>query len=95
MAREELNIDLPKELQSSDWGNDLSDEQLNYATRDAQVLLEIYPSLLSKLENSNLSATAKLEFECLPAVVDMELSGMLLIPKMGKIDPRTGKIKAI
>ena len=86
LAREELNIDLPKELQSSDWGNDLSDEQLNYATRDAQVLLEIYPSLLSKLENSNLSATAKLEFECLPAVVDMELSGMLLhTEKWGKL----------
>ncbi len=78
LAREELNIDLPKELQNSDWSNELSNEQLNYAARDAQVLLEIYPCLLSKLEKSNLFATSKLESECLPAVVEMELSGMLL-----------------
>lgn len=78
LVREELKIDLPKELQNSDWSGELSHEQLNYAARDAQVLLEIYHSLFLKLENVNLSATAKLEFECLPAVVDMELSGMLL-----------------
>lgn len=78
LVREELKIDLPKELQNSDWSGELSHEQLSYAARDAQVLLEIYHSLFLKLENVNLSATAKLEFECLPAVVDMELSGMLL-----------------
>jgi len=83
-VREELKIDLPKELQNSDWSGELSHEQLSYAARDAQVLLEIYHSLFLKLENVNLSATAKLEFECLPAVVDMELSGMLLHNKKWK-----------
>ena len=84
LVREELKIDLPKELQNSDWSGELSHEQLCYAARDAQVLLEIYHSLFLKLENVNLSATAKLEFECLPAVVDMELSGMLLHKKKWK-----------
>lgn len=84
LVREELKIDLPKELQNSDWSGELSHEQLSYAARDAQVLLEIYHSLFLKLENVNLSATAKLEFECLPAVVDMELSGMLLHKKKWK-----------
>lgn len=84
LVREELKIDLPKELQNSDWSGELSHEQLSYAARDAQVLLEIYHSLFLKLENVNLSATAKLEFECLPAVVDMELSGMLLHNKKWK-----------
>ncbi|MBP8933302.1 MAG: bifunctional 3'-5' exonuclease/DNA polymerase [Candidatus Atribacteria bacterium] len=78
LVQEELKIDLPKELQNSDWKGELSSEQINYAVRDAQVLLEIYPSLLSKLENLNLYPTAELEFDCLPAVVDMELSGMYL-----------------
>ena len=78
LARDELGINLPKELQSSNWNEGISKEQLEYAARDAWVLLQLYPILFRKLSDSGLINTAILEFDCLPAVVDMELSGMLI-----------------
>ena len=78
LVRDELESDLPKELQNSDWNHELSRDQLSYAARDAWVLLQLYPVLHQKLADSGLEATAQLEFDCLPAVVDMELSGRLL-----------------
>ncbi|MCX6088961.1 MAG: bifunctional 3'-5' exonuclease/DNA polymerase [Candidatus Atribacteria bacterium] len=78
LVKNELGEDLPKELQVSDFGKEVSREQLEYAARDAQVLLRLYPRLTEQLQKYDLQNTADLEFACLPAVVEMELSGILI-----------------
>lgn len=74
-----LGEDLSKEQQRSDWSNpNLSSEQLEYAARDAAILLRLREVMKPKLKNARLVETAKLEFDCLGAIAQMELSGMLL-----------------
>lgn len=74
-----LGEDLSKEQQRSDWSNpSLSSEQLEYAARDASILLRLREVMKPKLKNARLVETAKLEFECLGAIAQMEINGMLL-----------------
>lgn len=74
-----LGEDLSKEQQRSDWSNlNLSSEQLEYAARDAAILLRLREIMKPKLKNARLVETAKLEFDCLGAIAQMELNGMLL-----------------
>ena len=57
LCNDYLHIDLPKDLQKSDWSGELTDEQVEYARRDAQVLPDLARSLsveLRKLELSKL-----------------------------------------
>jgi DNA polymerase-1 len=74
-----LGKDLSKEQQRSDWSNPrLSSEQLEYAARDASILLWLREVMKPKLKDARLVETAKLEFDCLGAIAQMELNGMLL-----------------
>jgi len=73
-----LGESLDKSLQVSDWSRDLSDQQLEYAARDAAVLPRLRNAMVPLLVRNGLVDTAKLEFDCLDAVVDMELNGMRL-----------------
>ena len=74
-----LGEELSKEQQRSDWSNPrLSSEQLEYAARDAAILLRLREVMKPKLTGARLVETAKLEFDCLGAIAQMELSGMLL-----------------
>ncbi|MBM4274065.1 MAG: bifunctional 3'-5' exonuclease/DNA polymerase [Deltaproteobacteria bacterium] len=78
LTKRHLGLELPKELQTSDWAGDLTLAQLAYAARDARVLLDLRAKLRPQLIKAELVETARLEFACLPAVVDMELNGMKL-----------------
>lgn len=74
-----LGEDLSKEQQRSDWSNpNLSSEQLEYAARDAAILLRLREVMKPKLTDARLVETAKLEFDCLGAIAQIELNGMLL-----------------
>lgn len=73
-----LKKHLPKEQQKSDWSGELSKEQLEYAARDVTVLLELYKPLSETIKKARLSEVAQIEFETLPAVVELELNGILL-----------------
>ncbi|OUC14574.1 MAG: hypothetical protein B0A82_11555 [Alkalinema sp. CACIAM 70d] len=74
-----LGEDLSKEQQRSDWSHpSLSPAQLEYAARDAAILLRLREVMKPKLKNARLVETARLEFGCLPAIAQMELNGMLL-----------------
>lgn len=73
-----LGIKLDKSLQQSDFRFNLSPSQLQYAAADAAVLLPLYRILKNKLEKANLTRTARDEFNCLPAVAQMELNGIYL-----------------
>lgn len=73
-----LGVELPKEEQTSDFSKDLRKEQIEYAARDAQVLLELRSVMSPALKSNNLVEIAKIEFECTRAVAEIEYSGILL-----------------
>lgn len=75
-AHRHLEVVLAKEHQSSDWSGELTPEMLRYAARDAAVLLPLQEILARLLAANRLTGTAKIEFACLPAVVEIELNGM-------------------
>jgi DNA polymerase I len=73
-----LQAELDKSLQMSDWSGELSEAQLEYAARDAQVLLPLREKLQAKLDELELMPAAKLEFDCVNAIAAMELAGIYL-----------------
>lgn len=78
VARVYLGLELDKEAQVSDWSRELSSFQLEYAARDAQVLLPLRERLQTKLEQLDLRRVAQLEFDCVLSVAAMELAGVFL-----------------
>src|SRR4029453_6171164 len=71
-----LHEELAKEAQRSDWGGELTSQQLQYAATDAAVLLRLREVLLPALQAAGLAEVATLEWCCLPAGAEMELSGI-------------------
>jgi DNA polymerase-1 len=71
-----LHEELAKEAQRSDWGGELTSQQLQYAATDAAVLLRLREVLLPALQAAGLAEVATLEWCCLPAVVEIELYGI-------------------
>jgi len=63
--------DLEKELGGSDWGGELSEDQLRYAADDVNYLHELREELEKDIEAFGLSKVWKLESEILPVVVRM------------------------
>ena len=62
----------------SNWDFELSEAQLEYAARDAAVLLPLREKLIEKLKAESLVKVAQLEFECVMPVVDIELAGFFM-----------------
>lgn len=56
-------------------------EQLDYAARDALILHDIFKKQFALLQEEELIDTAKLEFQVVPVVGDMELRGSLIDQK--------------
>ena len=50
MIKEFIGVDISKQLQSSDFGGELSDKQLKYCAQDVIYLHKIYDSLKKILE---------------------------------------------
>lgn len=78
VARKLLRVKLDKSSQTSDFSQDLSMEQLQYAANDAAVLLPLHRKLNRQLDIAKLTETAETEFNCLNAVARMELNGVRL-----------------
>ena len=53
LIKEFVGIDISKQLQSSDFGGDLSDKQLSYCANDVLYLVKIYDSLSKILKREN------------------------------------------
>jgi DNA polymerase-1 len=76
-AERELGIDLPKELQKSDWSTpELTAEQLQYAARDPVVTRLLYKALRPKITAAGLEEVATIERGALPAIVWLTRSGL-------------------
>jgi DNA polymerase-1 len=77
VVQRELGIDLDKELQESDWGaEELTYEQLDYAAKDAEILLPLAGRLIQRLYDEGLMPTYELEKRVRPAVDAMERYGV-------------------
>src|SRR5216683_556113 len=73
-----LNETVDKSERLSNWEFELSEAQLQYAARDAAVLIPLRDKLIEKIRSLDLIRCAQLEFECVMPVVDLELTGFYM-----------------
>jgi DNA polymerase-1 len=73
-----LDTPVDKTQQVSDWGGALSAAQLEYAARDAALMLPLRLKLVEQLRANALTRTAQLEFECVVPLAALELNGVHL-----------------
>jgi DNA polymerase I len=78
VASRYLNQVIDKTERLSNWNFELSEAQLEYAARDAAVLLPLREKLIERLKAESLVKCAQLEFECVMTVVDIELAGFFM-----------------
>lgn len=78
VASRYLNEAVDKSERLSNWNFELSEAQLEYAARDALVLLPLREKLIERLKSESLVKCAQLEFECVMPVVDIELAGFYM-----------------
>lgn len=72
-----LGKEISKEHQKSDWGaKELSEEQIEYAVTDVEVLADLDILLQAKLQEHNLLHAYYLECEALPALAQMWRIGL-------------------
>jgi DNA polymerase I-like protein with 3'-5' exonuclease and polymerase domains len=76
-AKKYLDLRIDKSLQNSDWSlPELSDEQLSYAARDANVLIPLRKTLIPLLIKDGLVNVAQIEFEAILPIAAIELAGV-------------------
>src|SRR5256884_4128872 len=73
-----LNEAVDKTERLSNWEFELSEAQLQYAARDAAVLIPLREKLLGRIKCGDFIDCAELEFECVMPVVDLELTGFYM-----------------
>jgi DNA polymerase I-like protein with 3'-5' exonuclease and polymerase domains/intein/homing endonuclease len=78
VAERYLEESLDKSEQRSDWSGELSEAQLEYAARDARVLLPLHERLAGSLEEEGLDRISRIEFEAVATIAEMELAGVKL-----------------
>jgi DNA polymerase I-like protein with 3'-5' exonuclease and polymerase domains len=78
VASRYLNELVDKSERLSNWNLELTAAQLEYAARDAAVLLPLREKLIERLKAESLVKCAQLEFECVMPVVDLELAGFFM-----------------
>jgi ribonuclease D len=76
LVRELLGVDMSKQQQSSDWGNDkLSDAQLDYAASDVLYLHDLKRHLDRMLKREGRMELAAACFDFLKTRIDLDLGG--------------------
>ncbi len=74
-----LGTELDKTEQISDWSAaELTQSQIEYAARDAAIMISLREKLDEKLAADDLRNAAQLEFECIAPIAAMELNGFNL-----------------
>jgi DNA polymerase I-like protein with 3'-5' exonuclease and polymerase domains len=92
-----LNEAVDKSERLSNWEFELSEAQLQYAARDAAVLIPLREKLIDRIKSLDLIQCAQLEFECVMPVVDLELTGFYMdkhrwLEQLGIVEERRGEI---
>ena len=78
VAERYLEEALDKSEQRSDWSGELSRRQIEYAARDAAVLLPLRERLAEALEAEDLGLVSRIEFAAVSSIAEMELAGIKL-----------------
>jgi DNA polymerase-1 len=78
VAERYAGIQLDKSARREDWSGKLSTAQIEYAARDAAVLLPLRERLAEELEEEKLGTVSKIEFGAVPTIAEMELAGIKL-----------------
>jgi DNA polymerase-1 len=78
VAERYLDESLDKSQQRSDWSGELSAAQLEYAARDAAILLPLREHLAEALEAEELGLVSNIEFAAVASIAEMELAGIKL-----------------
>ncbi len=78
LSRHYLNRELSKEEQKSDFSSELTKSQLDYAAKDAEILLELRHILRDEIKGNHLVEAARLEFACVYAIASLEYDGIYL-----------------
>jgi DNA polymerase-1 len=74
-----IGEELDKSEQVSDWSAaELMPSQIEYAARDAAIMVPLREKLQERLDADELSGVAQLEFECVVPIAQMELNGFYL-----------------
>ena len=74
-----LGIEVDKSEQVSDWNAaELSASQIQYAAKDAAVMIGLREKIVERLKQDGLVTVAKLEFDCVMPIAAMELNGFYL-----------------
>jgi len=70
-----VHVELDKQAQSSDWGNNqnLSKKQLEYAANDVRYLIQAKEKLETMLEREKRFELAKKCFECIPVLSELDI----------------------
>ena len=97
VANRYLNELVDKSERLSNWDFELSEAQLEYAARDAAVLLPLRERLIDRLKADSLVKCAQLEFECINTVVDIELTGFYMhkdrwLDQLGIVEKRRAEL---
>jgi DNA polymerase-1 len=78
VAKQYADLELDKTARGEDWSGELSETQIEYAARDAAVLLPLRESLQEELEEEKLVRVSEIEFRAVAALAEMELKGIKL-----------------
>ena len=78
VAQRHAGIEVDKSARREDWSGELSETQIEYAARDAAVLLPLREQLAEELEKEKLGRVSEIEFRAVAAIAEMELSGVKL-----------------
>lgn len=78
VASRYLNEFVDKSERLSNWEFELSEAQLEYAARDAAILLPLREKLIERIKSEDLVRVAQLEFECVLPVANLELNGFFM-----------------
>ena len=97
VAERYLNQFIDKSERLSNWDFELSESQLEYAARDAAILLPLRDKLRERLLSESLRDVAQLEFECVMPVVDIELAGFYMhkdrwLEQLAIVEKRRGEL---
>src|SRR5687768_13870377 len=97
VASRYLGESVDKSERLSNWNFELSEAQLEYAARDAAILLPLREKLIDRLKSESLIKCAQLEFECVNTVVDIELAGFFMhkdrwLEQLGIVEKRRGEL---
>jgi DNA polymerase I-like protein with 3'-5' exonuclease and polymerase domains len=98
VVERELGEELDKTQQGGDWSGPLTEEMIEYAARDVEVLLPLYQVLKAKIEEAGLTYVAEIEHRALPAVVWMSSAGVPIdadgwMEHARKAEADTGRLK--